>query len=217
MEKRNRSRISVLSLILLLIAAAALIIGLAVAKYVKEIKLPGTIKVSAELAKSIEIYEHEAVKTEHGDYETSADTVAENEYKLMPGVDIPKDPTIKVTGYTGLHAWLYVEVVGSPTDEIKFTVDTAWGSPLSITGPNGGKLYARELTSANITNENGGNLEFTILKADGKGNTVTVFEKLPRNASLELKFYGYITQYYTNDPAADFNTAFTAAATTTNG
>ena len=211
MEKTRKTRISVLSLILLAIAAAALIIGLAAAKYVKEVRMTHKITVSADLAKSIEIFEHKVNRTEHGDYEMSADTVTKNEYKLMPGVDVPKDPTIKVTGYTGLHAWLYVEVIGSPTDEIKFTVDTAaWGSPLTITGPNGGKLYARELTSDNITVDNGGNPEFTILKADGKGNSVTVSEKLPRNASLELKFYGYITQYYTNDPAADFNTAFTS-------
>lgn len=202
MEKTRKTRISVLSLILLAIAAAALIIGLAAAKYVKEVRMTHTIKVSADLAKSIEIFEHKANRTEHGDYETSADTVAENEYKLMPGVDVPKDPTVRIKGYTGLKAWLYVEIVETtvPTS-VTYATASGW-EPLSVTGPNGGKIYYRELTNAQT-----GDLEFPVLA----NNTVTVSESIPRGTTLKLDFYAYITQE--KGTAADDFASFTANTT----
>jgi len=207
MEKTRKTRISVLSLILLAIAAAALIIGLAAAKYVKEVRMTHTIKVSADLAKSIEIFEHKANRTEHGDYETSADTVAENEYKLMPGVDVPKDPTVRIKGYTGLKAWLYVEIVESADfpKSVTYAVDTAangWTELSGVTGPNRGKIYYRELTNAQT-----GDLEFPVLA----NNTVIVSEKIPRGTTLKLDFYAYITQEK-GTAAADF-ASFTANTT----
>lgn len=203
MEKTRKTRISVLSLILLAIAAAALIIGLAAAKYVKEVRMPHTIKVSADLAKSIEIFEHEVNRTEHGDYETSADTVAENEYKLMPGVDVPKDPTVRIKGYTGLKAWLYVEIVETtvPTS-VTYATASGWTQLSGLTGPNGGKIYYRELTNAQT-----GDLEFPVLA----NNTVIVSESIPRDTTLKLDFYAYITQQK-GTAAADF-ASFTANTT----
>lgn len=202
MEKTRKTRISVLSLILLAIAAAALIIGLAAAKYVKEVRMTHTITVSADLAKSIEIFEHKANRTEHGDYETSADAVAENEYKLMPGVDVPKDPTVRIKGYTGLAAWLYVEIVETNVPAtVTYATASGW-EPLSVTGPNGGKIYYRELTNTQT-----GDLEFPVLA----NNTVTVSESIPRNTTLKLDFYAYITQQ--KGTAADDFASFTANTT----
>lgn len=202
MEKTRKTRISVLSLILLAIAAAALIIGLAAAKYVKEVRMTHKITVSADLAKSIEIFEHKANRTEHGDYETSADTVAENEYKLMPGVDVPKDPTVRIKGYTGLAAWLYVEIVETTVpNTVTYATASGW-TPLSVTGPNGGRIYYRKLTNAQT-----GDLEFPVLA----NNTVIVSESIPRGTTLKLDFYAYITQE--KGTAAEDFASFTANTT----
>ena len=202
MEKTRKTRISVLSLILLAIAAAALIIGLAAAKYVKEVRMTHKITVSADLAKSIEIFEHKANRTEHGDYETETNEVTKNDYVLMPGVDVPKDPTVRIKGYTGLKAWLYVEIVETtvPTS-VSYATASGW-TPLSVTGPNGGKIYYRELTSAQT-----GDLEFPVLA----NNTVTVSESIPRDTKLKLDFYAYITQQ--KGTAADDFASFTANTT----
>lgn len=203
MEKTRKTRISVLSLILLAIAVAALIIGLVAAKYVREVRMPHKITVSADLAKNIEIFEHNATRTEHGDYETDTTEVTENDYVLMPGVDVPKDPTVRIEGYTGLAAWLYVEIVETDLpDTVTYTAADGWTPLPGLTGPNGGKIYYRELTNAQT-----GDLEFQVLK----DNTVTVSEKIPRGTTLKLDFYAYITQEK-GTAAADF-ASFTANTT----
>lgn len=203
MEKTRKTRISVLSLILLAIAAAVLIIGLAAAKYVKEVRMTHTIKVSADLAKSIEIFEHKANRTEHGDYETEKTEVTKNDYVLMPGVDVPKDPTVRIKGYTGLAAWLYVEIVETtvPTT-VTYATASGWTELSGVTGPNRGKIYYRELTNAQT-----GDLEFPVLA----NNTVIVSESIPRGTTLKLDFYAYITQEK-GTAAADF-ASFTANTT----
>lgn len=206
MEKTRKTRISVLSLILLAIAVAALIIGLVAAKYVREVRMPHKITVSADLAEDIEIFEHKINRTEHGDYETETTEVTENDYVLMPGVDVPKDPTVRIKGYTGLAAWLYVEIVETDLPAtVKYTVDTGadrWKPLSGLTGPNGGKIYYRELTNAQT-----GDLEFPVLA----NNTVIVSEKIPRGTTLKLDFYAYITQEKST-AAADF-ASFTANTT----
>ena len=205
MEKTRKTRISVLSLILLAIAAAALIIGLAAAKYVKEVRMTHKITVSADLAKSIEIFEHKANRTEHGDYETETNEVTKNDYVLMPGVDVPKDPTVRIKGYTGLKAWLYVEIVETnvpTTSVVTYATTSEWTQLTGLTGPNGGKIYYRELTNAQT-----GDLEFPVLA----NNTVIVSEKIPRGTTLKLDFYAYITQEK-GTAAADF-ASFTANTT----
>ena len=208
MKKGRKSRISILSLILLAIAVAALIIGLVAAKYVKEVRMPHKITVSADLAKNIEIFEHNATRTEHGDYETDTSEVTENEYILMPGVDVPKDPTVRIEGYTGLKAWLYVEIVESADfpATVTYTAADGWTPLPGLTGPNGGRIYYRELTNAQT-----GDLEFQVLK----DNTVTVSEKIPRGTTLKLDFYAYITQE-SSTPEDDFTASFASTADTTN-
>ena len=205
MEKTRKTRISVLSLILLAIAVAALIIGLVAAKYVKEVRMPHKITVSADLAEDIEIFEHEVNRTEHGDYETETNEVTENDYVLMPGVDVPKDPTVRIKGYTGLAAWLYVEIVETDLPAtVTYTAADGWTPLPGLTGPNGGKIYYRELTNAQT-----GDLEFPVLA----NNTVIVSEKIPRGTTLKLDFYAYITQEK-GTAAADFASFMNTADTT---
>ena len=136
----KREKITLISLLLVLLTATAIIVGTVAAKYITEKRVPGKIKVSVTLAESIEMFEHEVTRTEDGNYVTGADTVTGNTYKLMPGVDIPKDPTVRITGYTGLSAYVYVEVVGEPTDNVSFAIDDGWTLIEGVTGLNGGQV-----------------------------------------------------------------------------
>ena len=206
----RRGRTILTALILVAVLAVTAVIGFVSAKYMEQSVLPGKISISATLAQSIEIYEHEAERTEHGDYVTTADTTDGNVYKIMPGVDIPKDPTVKVTGYTGLDAWLYVEVTedGVPAT-VTYTVDSDIWQPLKdengaqVTGPNNGKIYYKELTE-----DDAGDVVLQILKADTNGNTITVSQDVARDTDLKLGFYAFITQKISADPAADFTQSF---------
>lgn len=191
----KREKITLISLLLVLLTATAIIVGTVAAKYITEKRVPGRIKVSVELAQSIEMFEHKVTRTEDGGYDTVATEVAGNTYKLMPGVDIPKDPTVRITGYTGLSSYVYVEVVGEPAEvvgkpkTVSFAIDDGWTLIEGVTGPNGGKVYYRELKAAN--NETyPKDVEINVLK-DKK---VTVSQWVERNTNLEIKFYAYVAE-----------------------
>lgn len=210
----KREKITLISLLLVLLTATAIIVGTVAAKYITEKRVPGSIKVSVELAKDIELFEHKVTRTEDGNYVTVAAEVTGNTYKLMPGVDIPKDPTVRIKGYTGLSAYVYVEVVGEPTKNVSFAIDDGW-APLKdgetqVTGPNGGKVYYRELIAAN--NETyPKNVEINVLK-DKK---VTVSQWVERNTDLEIKFYAYVAEN-TGDAKTVFEANFAATTSTGN-
>lgn len=207
----KREKITLISLLLVLLTATAIIVGTVAAKYITEKRVPGRIKVSVDLAENIQMFEHEAIRTEDGDYELDEDTeVTKNTYKLMPGVDIPKDPTVRITGYTGLSAYVYVEVVGVPTDNVSFAIDDGWTELNGVTGPNGGKVYYRVLKAAN--NETyPKDVEINVLK-DKK---VTVSQWVDRNTDLEIKFYAYVAEN-TGDAKTVFEANFAANTSTGN-
>ncbi len=208
----KREKITLISLLLVLLTATAIIAGTVAAKYITEKRVPGKIKVSVELAQSIEIFEHKVTRTEDGNYEIGADTCTGNTYKLMPGVDIPKDPTVRIKGYTGLPAYVYVEVVGEPAEvvgkpkTVSFAIDDGW-APLKdgetqVTGPNGGKVYYRELIAAN--NETyPKDVDINVLKEQ----KVTVSQWVERNTDLKIEFYAYVAEKTGN---ADAKTVFEA-------
>ena len=207
----KREKITLISLLLVLLTATAIIAGTVAAKYITEKRMPGSIKVSVELAEDIKMFEHKVTRTEDGNYETVATEVTGNTYKLMPGVDIPKDPTVRIIGYTGLPAYVYVEVVGEPTKNVSFAIDDDW-APLmdgetQVKGPKDGKVYYRVLKAAN--NETGfpKNVEINVLKEQ----KVTVSQWVERNTDLKIEFYAYVAEKTGN---ADAKTVFANFAAT---
>ena len=83
------------------ITAVAMITAGLNAKYVRKVKLKGSVEFSSELAESITLNESKATITESGRYSLdTSEKVLENSYKVMPGVNIPKDPAVTVTGKT---------------------------------------------------------------------------------------------------------------------
>ena len=162
------------------------------AKYIKKTDFEGnTVTIQANLAEDFTLTESKANRTEMGDYVLDTTTpVMTNQYVLMPGVDIPKDPTIKITGKTALPAYLYVEVVDNISDLAVTYLLADWWQPLAgVTGPNGGEVYVYNETVDGST----ANMEIQLIK----GNTVYVSQTLDHSAdakSFSIKFYAYLLQ-----------------------
>lgn len=141
------------------------------------------------------VKEHKAADENHdGVYTLDEQEVVKNEYTVLPGVDLPKDPFIKTTENLQLDAYVFVEVVDKTGTNLHAEVDSALWTELSKkTGPNGGKVY--------VMKDNGG-----IAKAGEQlkpvsilaGNKVTVDNASVTDAAAQfggdIKFYGYLIQ-----------------------
>ena len=178
-----------------------------------------------KLAESMNLSEHQVAPDANGDYfyvdktdatkeaATDADKVEvqTNRYTVMPGMTLPKDPTITITGKTAAPAYLILEVVSTLPDTY-FTLESAWvpvmDETTQATGNHDGKLYCYN----GAVNTETGNLTYNIIA----GKTVTIpdgdsiaFE----NATLE--FYAYLAQANAgadNTPLSAYNACFPAQA-----
>lgn len=75
-------------------------------------------------AKEFTLWEHQAVLQADGTYELNSTETRANTYEILPGVDIPKDPTVDVVDLLE-HAYLYIKVSGLPMPAgLTATVDT---------------------------------------------------------------------------------------------
>ncbi len=217
----KKNKLTALILLLSLIGVVILsVVGGVLAKYITEKRLSGKINVSGQLAVSIEIVEHNIDRKPSG--EIVLDTTKErthNEYPLMPGVDVAKDPFVRVTGFSGADSWLYVEVLKSADfpSTVTFEIDSGWTKLSGVTGPQGGEVYYKALGASDA-----GDVTANILK-DQK---LIVSDQLARGTRATLTFNAYIAQKSAADStaAADFNSlsdkwasASSTISTATNG
>ena len=111
MSFRARFRLLIV-LTLLLIALTTFAVG----KYITTIEEESTVSFTARLAKDVILQEHKADRNADGSYTLTAEIATPDEnghynsYKLIPGLDIPKDPHIVIQGKTPIPAYLYLEV-----------------------------------------------------------------------------------------------------------
>ena len=122
-KKKKRTRLGLLILLLLLLLS---LMGFALGKYSKTLNNPGNVTFSARLADTMTLLEHQAVRQTDGTYELDmTKTVTSNTYFLIPGVDIPKDPHITISGRTSIPAFLFIEVASTlDTDTQVYKIDT---------------------------------------------------------------------------------------------
>ncbi len=119
---------------ILLIIGIAVLTGIAIftaslnAKYVRKVKLKASVEFSSELAQSITLNESKANITDSGKYELdTSEKVTENNYKVMPGVNIPKDPEITITGKTGIPSYLFIKAEETDIpDTITYSLCDHW-------------------------------------------------------------------------------------------
>ena len=142
-----------------------------------------------------------------------------NNYKMVPGLEIPKEVFVELKRDNETPAYLYIEVVAVNMDDYTYSVDaTRWVELTGVTGNNGGKVY---VYGANNTATPIGAVataeQYDILT----GNKVTAndMENVQANETGTLTFYAYFAQATvavteggvtsnTSDAAKVFNTCF---------
>ena len=154
---------------------------------------------------NIELYEHEYNAGENK-LETKKATKVDN-YKIIPGVDLPKDPTVEVKANSEA-CWLFVKVEKENWNEkVTYEIANGWNA---LTGQT--DVYYREVAANDKAQE------FPVLK----GDKVTVSDTLTKDEVDQLKgkkptltFTAYAVQ---KDGIADATTAWAKipATTTTN-
>ena len=168
---------------------------------------PVTVTVTADLASNLEVKESKATRNPSGTYSlVTNELVKNNTYVLMPGVSIPKDPKVYVTGKTSIPAYLYVEVVndtGLVTEgnnaALKYSlVAPDWTKLDGVQGRHGGEVYAYK----DVLQTEGTNTEdYTVsildpVYNDGKDSVMVTsfFNADSANYLGTLTFYAYMAQ-----------------------
>jgi len=187
MKKKKLLRLAVMLLILAMAAIA--LIGSSLGKYVKTFTGEANVIFSAELAEELVLRETEAERQIDGSYALKTGTYTdENEYILLPGLNVPKDPHVVIVGKTDIPAYLFVEVVdGLGNDAISYGVRDCW-LEIPGNGKNGGTVYvysengaAKAIADASVASP------VYILQSD----TMVVGQELKHSASTSdiLRFY----------------------------
>lgn len=135
----------------------------------------------------------EAQTANPGVYELNLDEeVVANTYSVVPGVDLPKDPFVRVNNLKA-KAYLFIEVKSDLPETLKFSIVDAWEAT-TLTGQNGGTVYTLKSGALDANSS----LIQTILE----GDKVFVEDDYAGSASKDLKFYGYLAQAAGFDNAA---------------
>lgn len=197
MKKQIRTPLLVLLLVILVLSVIAGT-GQVSAKYTTTITHKGTLRIKTSLAKDVQIQEHKANRQSDGSYALTDQLVHKNEYILIPGLDIPKDPHILITEKTPIEAFLFLEVVNKTgSSAISYTVDDEHWQETNFTPKNkNGTVYLHIGTDDKplILGENTpDSYTVPILKND----TVEVSQKLlsnPVDETNPLEFYVYLIE-----------------------
>ncbi len=187
-----------LALVLSLVLVAGCVVGGAVAWLTKTTgpvtnTFTAANLVDPDVNSAFVLKEHKANRdTNNGKYTLDDKSVVEkNDYIVVPGVDLPKDPFISVK--TAENTYLFVEVVNELPAGMTATVDaTVWSKMDGVVGPHNGEVYTLKSGMMMKGDYTGAN---TINILENK--TITVTEKFAPeklDAGKTLNFYGYLTQ-----------------------
>lgn len=169
-----------------------------------------------KLADDLTLTEHEVTKGTDGGYSIAANakTTSANSYDVMPGMVLPKDPTITITGKTTAPAYLYLEVCGELPSAYEWSIDSIWTAVMDgqtqATGNNGGKLYVYQSVIATAAEST----DYNVI-TDKK---ITVKSE-PTDLNTEgktLTFYAYLAQANVGDNSdalTVYNTCFPKTTT----
>lgn len=139
------------------------------------------------------LWEHEA-KDDDGDgvYTlNSSNEVTSNSYRILPGVNIPKNPTVDVVGLEE-HAYLYIKVTSTLPEGLTYSIDSSNWTVLS--GYDGVYVYSGPNAESNIvkaTNSAPKTFEATILT----DNQIVVADNYSGTSDdITLSFNAYMVQ-----------------------
>jgi len=209
----NKKKVLLSVLALILVCALSVTGTLALMKMNTTTPVTNTFIAAGggELAEGMTLTEHLVAPDANGDYSYAAlnaddvpekvanaedaDEVFTNSYTVMPGMTLPKDPTITITGKTEAPAYLYVEVVGALNGAYQWEMAEGWTEIVGLTGVNGGKVYHYNTILTNAANEP---TSFPIIKDD----VITIPDDPTVNLNTQeatLTFYAYLAQANAGD------------------
>jgi hypothetical protein len=165
-----------------------------------------------DFVKYFVLMEHCAVDSnKDGSYELTSQEVISNDYNIYPGVNIPKDPFIKIDGLTK-DAYLFVEIIGESNSDFAWSVKDSW-LKTELSGHNGGTVYAYkgQSNSVSVLDETSGAsfIEYILNGIDGSENGgINVSDTYRRSDKIDIIFYGYLIQADGFDSYVDAYNAF---------
>ena len=151
-----------------------------------------------DLTNDFVLKEHEALDSDkNGVYELGDNEVISNSYNVFPGVNIPKDPFVRIRSLND-RAYFYVEVVGESDDTLTWDLNDNW-MKTTLKGKNNGIVYVYKGNSTDaivLTRETVNNLVVYILDGiDGSENGgIVVSEDFSTENAVNLSFYSYLVQ-----------------------
>lgn len=186
--------------VLLILALLCGLAGGAYAKYVKKQTLESSLTIKANLG-TIDLLEHKATKKNDGSYVLDkTNEVRANTYQLLPGLDIPKDPFVRISGKTPIEAYVFVEVVDDlPANSgITYSLTADWTKLEGVTGSHGGTVYVYKEEVTNAFGSNGSG-DIPILA----GDKVSISQYLDKSVKdLKLTFYASMYEVASGSDAA---------------
>lgn len=167
----------------------------------------------------LKLYEHKAKLNDDGTYTLGSEVLdgsegkTGNKYTVMPGVNLPKDPTVEVTKAEGPY-YLFVEVTKGDSFKgekapLSYTVTSNWVK-LSIEDR---EVYAYKTVDGTDPAILKDKLTATpvLAKIGNTDNTITVADADLTNVNCQLTFQAYACQAAGfADATAAFNTCFGA-------
>lgn len=158
----------------------------------------------------LELFEHVATKNNDGTYTLGETTTTTgNTYVVMPGVNLPKDPTVNVKAARGAY-YLFVEVTKGAKvdgDTLGYTVDGSKWINLNI---DGREVYAYTADGQTPTILNAPVSNAHVLAGDTitvSGDEAKIAALTADNANLTFKAYACQAAGFENAAAA-FNECF---------
>lgn len=138
-HKRFRSRLLIAALVLALLTAA--FAAGSYAKYRGQVLMTGTVSAKNQLAESFRLQEYVLTRNTDGSYTREGDELSTEPqtYALLPGLEIPQDPFLSISGKTEVPAVLYLELL--PLNSVSCTLSPDWSLLSGAEGPKGGQIY----------------------------------------------------------------------------
>ena len=232
MEKRRNTRRRSSEKVLMILLVAVVLIGCAVGGSIayftdKTETVTNTFtvgKIFANPSEDFTLWEHKAVDEDasgkkDGVFELTTEKVDKNEYTVLPGVNLPKNPTVDIVNLE-LNAYLYIKVENRLPAGMTVTIDDEKWAVMDAN--NGIYVYCGEHAENNVISANPDeNKTFTVNiledyadAADDSskaalGQKIIVAEDFTTSATdLKLQFTAYAVQ------APGFDSAEEAWATT---
>lgn len=148
--------------------------------------------------------ESKAEITSNGTYELDEETrVYANEYKVLPSVNIPKDPKITIKNKTEVPAYLYLEVVNDCSGYFSFELEDYWLPLTDAVGSHSGNVYVYTPSTGTTLNAIP-SLELGVIKSD----LLITNSSLTESEAKNLTFYAYMAQTGIGNEAVTYNTCF---------